>query len=79
MLQAISLGADVFLTPKNIIVNKLNFKEVTGGVNPEDWVFYRSITGDQGDGIPGLKGFGPVTQPSQDIKSKYIKIIKNFK
>ncbi len=30
------------------------------GVRPEQWVDYRSLTGDASDNIPGVKGVGPV-------------------
>jgi len=30
------------------------------GVIPKDWIAYRALTGDPSDGMPGLKGCGPV-------------------
>jgi DNA polymerase-1 len=29
------------------------------GVSPEQWCFFRALTGDPSDGIPGIKGVGP--------------------
>jgi DNA polymerase-1 len=31
------------------------------GIHPENWLFYRSVTGDKSDNIDGIKSFGPKT------------------
>lgn len=60
LFQVISLGADVYYPPKDIILTGDNFEE-TYGVRPKDWIFYRTVIGDASDNIKGLPGFGEVT------------------
>lgn len=31
------------------------------GIHPQNWLFYRSVTGDKSDNVDGIKGFGPKT------------------
>jgi len=60
LFQVVDMGASLFHPPRNVIINKQNFKE-HAPVDPELYVYYRSVEGDLGDGIPGLRWFGPVT------------------
>jgi len=60
LFQVVDMGASLFHPPRNVIINKENFKEHSD-VGPELYLFYRSVIGDLGDGISGLRGFGPVT------------------
>jgi len=60
LLQVVSMGANLFYTPKGEVVTHENFTRFSK-VKPELYVYYRSLIGDPGDGIPGLKGFGEVT------------------
>jgi DNA polymerase I len=60
MFQVVDMGASLFYTSKDTIITRENFKEFSK-VSPELYVYYRSVLGDLGDGIPGLRGFGEVT------------------
>jgi 5'-3' exonuclease len=60
LFQVIGLGASLYYTPKNVIVNLNNFKEVVG-VDSDLYPFYMTLVGHKGGGIPGLNKFGPVT------------------
>lgn len=68
MFQVVSMGASLFHPPKDIIINKSNFNEIVG-VDPGFYIYYRCITGDRGDGISGLSGFGEVT--AKKLINKY--------
>jgi len=60
LFQVVDLGASFYYTPKNVIVKKENFKEVTG-IDISLFLFYLTLVGHKGGGIPGLTKFGPKT------------------
>ncbi len=68
LLQLVNIGAEVYYTPKDVLVTRDNFQELFG-VTPELFIYYKAILGDASDCIEGLKGFGPKT--SAKIVSKY--------
>lgn len=59
LLQLVDDGIDVYLSNKDIIINKNNFEENTG-VKKELFILYKSIMGDVSDNVSGLYKYGPV-------------------
>jgi len=67
LFQLVAYGADVYYTHKDFIFTKENFKENVSEqglkleMEPENYIFYKALKGDDGDNIDGLAGFGKVT------------------
>ncbi len=67
LFQLVAFGVDIYYTHKDFIYTKENFKENISeqGLNlemePENFIFYKTLKGDEGDNISGLGGFGKVT------------------
>lgn len=68
LFQVVEFGASLFYPPKDSIIDASNFVSIVG-VEPNQYLFYRSIVGDPGDQLPGLKGFGDVT--TKKLLSKF--------
>jgi DNA polymerase I len=49
----------IVLRPGEAALTLRNFQDVTGVPTPGHWLWFRVLTGDKSDGIPGVGGIGP--------------------
>ena len=69
MFQLLDLGAEIYYPAKESFLNKENFKNEFGdGLDASQYLYFRTITGDSSDGIPGLHKFGKVTAKKLILK-----------
>jgi 5'-3' exonuclease len=61
-------GVSVYYPQKDLTLDVNNFVEKVG-FNPDMWVWFRSLIGDSGDNIKGLKWFGDKT--AKELLHKY--------
>ena len=60
LFQLVSEDVTVYYPYKELFLKQDNFEQEVG-VSQENFIFYKTIVGDSGDNISGLKGFGEVT------------------
>ncbi len=58
-MQLIQYGVSVYRPTSDSFVSKLTFKNKFG-VEPESYLIYKALVGDDSDSIEGIKGIGPV-------------------
>lgn len=58
--QLISDGVSIYNPMSKKLINAKSVLEEFG-IHPQNWLLYRSITGDKSDNVDGVKSFGPKT------------------
>jgi 5'-3' exonuclease len=60
LFQLVSKNITIYYPSKEVFITPDNFEQEVG-VSLDNFIFYKTIIGDPGDNIKGLKGFGDVT------------------
>lgn len=76
--QFIPFGVKIYNGIDNKFITK-EYIEEKFGVSPENYIFFKSMIGDSGDGINGVKGFGESAARSLIEKGEKIKDVSTLK
>lgn len=76
LLQVINMGGRVWDIANSRWVERENFEEVTG-VNPANYLLYKTLVGDPSDSIKGCAGCGDVR--ARELVEKLIKVCPLFR